>query len=61
MQTNNIIILGDDQFLALKEDKLVKANLIAKPKEKLNLTILLLFNGYILSLNKDSIALRQKG
>jgi len=61
MQTNYIIILGDDQFLALKEDKLVKANLIAKLREKLNLTILLLFNGCILSLNKDSIALRQKG
>jgi len=60
MQTNDIIILGDDQFLALKEDKLVKTNLIAKLKEKLNLTILLLFNGCILSLNKDSIALRQK-
>jgi len=61
MQTNNIIILGDDQFLALKEDELVKANLIAKLKEKLSLTILLLFNGCILSLNKDSITLRQKG
>jgi len=61
MQTNNIIILGDDQFLALKEDKLVKANFIAKLKEKLNLTTLLLFNRCILSLNKDSIALRQKG
>jgi len=61
MQTNNIIILGDDQFLALKEDELVKVNLIAKPKEKLNLKTLLFFNGCILSLNKDSIALRQKG
>jgi len=61
MQTNDIIILGDDQFLALKEDKLVKANLIAKLKEKLDLTIPLLFNRCILSLNKDSIALRQKG
>jgi len=61
MQTNNIIILGDDQFLALKEDELVKANLIAKLKEKLSLIILLLFNGCILSLNEDSIALRQKG
>ena len=61
MQTNNTIILGDDQFLALKEDKLVKANFTAKPKEKLNLTTPLLFNGYIFSLNKDSIALRQKG
>jgi len=58
MQTNNIIILGDDQFLALKEDELVKANLIAKLKEKLNLITLLLFNGCILSLNKDSITLR---
>jgi len=57
MQTNNIIILGDNQFSALKEDKLVKANLIAKLKEKLNLIILLLFNGCILALNKDSIAL----
>jgi len=61
MQTNNIIILGDDQFSALKEDKLVKVNLIAKLKEKLDLIILLLFNGCTLSLNKDSIALRQKG
>jgi len=61
MQTNNIIILEDDQFSTLKEDKLVKANLIAKPKEKLDLITLLLFNGCTLSLNKDSITLRQKG
>src|SRR6266700_1682258 len=61
MQTDNIIILGDNQFLAFKEDKLVNVNLIIKLKERLNLIILLLFNGYILSLNKDSIALRQKG
>ena len=58
MQTNDIIILKNNQFSALKEDKLVKVNLIAKLKEKLNLITLLLFNGYILSLNKDSIALR---
>ena len=58
MQTNNIIILGDNQFSALKEDELVKANLMAKLKKKLNLTTLLLFNGYILFLNKDSITLR---
>ena len=61
MQTDNIIILKNNQFLALKEDKLIKANLMAKPKEKLNLITLLLFNGCILSLNKNSIALRQKG
>ena len=61
IQTNNIIILEDNQFSALKEDKLVKVNLMVKPKKKFNLIILLLFNGCILSLNKDSIALRQKG
>ena len=61
MQTDDIIILGDDQFSALKEDKLVKANLMVKLKEKLNLIILLLFNRCILSLNEDFIALRQKG
>jgi hypothetical protein len=54
---NNIIILKNNQFSALKEDELVKVNFIVKLKEKLNLIILLFFNGYILSLNKDSIAL----
>ena len=44
MQTNNIIILKNDQFLALKENELVKVNFIIKLKEKLNLIILLLFN-----------------
>ena len=34
MQTNNIIILKDDQFSALKEDKLVKTNFIVKLKKK---------------------------
>jgi hypothetical protein len=61
MQINDIIILGDDQFSALEEDELVKVYLIVKPKEKLNLTTLLLFNRCILSLNKNSIALCQKG
>ena len=61
MQIDNIIILKDNQFSALKEDKLVKAKFIVKLKEKLSLIILLLFNGCILSLNKDSITLYQKG
>ena len=62
MQINNIIILKDNQFLALKKNKLVKVNLIAKLKEKLNLIILLFFNGCILSLNKNSMleGIRQK-
>ena len=52
--------MGNDQFSALEEEKLIKANFMAKPKEKLNSTIPLLFNRYILSLNKDFIALHQK-
>ena len=35
IQTDNIIILKNNQFLALKEDKLVKTNLIAKLKKSL--------------------------
>ena len=52
-----IIILKNNQFSALKKDKLVKINFIIKLKEKLNLIILLLFNRCILFLNKDFIAL----
>ena len=55
---DNIIILENNQFLTLKKDKLVKVNLIVKLKEKLSLITLLLFNRYILSLNKNSITLR---
>ena len=58
---DDTIILEDNQFLVFKEDKLAKANLIIKPKEKLNLITPLLINRCILSLNKDFIALCQKG
>ena len=34
MQTDDIIILEDNQFLAFKEDKLIKINLIIKLKKK---------------------------
>ena len=61
IQIDNIIILKNNQFSAFKKDKLVKVKLIAKLKEKLSLITLLLFNGCILSLNKDSITLYQKG
>ena len=54
---DNTIILKNNQFSALKKDKLVKVNLIVKLKEKFSLIILLLFNKYILSLNKNSITL----
>src|SRR5271156_3418811 len=57
IQTNDTIILRDNQFLTLKENKLVKVNLMVKLKEKLDLTTLLLFNRCILSLNQNSIAM----
>ena len=49
MQTDNTIILANEQFLALKEDKLQKAKLIAKPKEKLTPEKPLIFNRYVLT------------
>ena len=57
MQTDDIIILENNQFSALEEDELVKVKLMAKLKEKLSLIIPLLFNRCIFSLNKDSITL----
>jgi hypothetical protein len=61
IQTNNIIILGDEQFLIQEEQELAQANYITKPKEKLIAAIPLLFNSYILSLDKTNINLCQKG
>jgi hypothetical protein len=61
IQTDDTIILGDSDFSTLEEEELTKAKLIAKPKEKLSLATPLLFNGCIISLNGDSITLRQKG
>jgi hypothetical protein len=62
MQTNDTLILGDDDFSALEESELVKASFMAKPKQKLNSDEPLIFNGCILSLDHDgSLQLRQKG
>ena len=61
MQTDDTLILGDDKFSALEEDELAKAKLLAKPKEKLDSTTPLIFNGCILSLNEGVISLQQKG
>jgi hypothetical protein len=54
MQTNDTLILGDNNFSALEESELVKASFIAKPKQKLNSDKPLIFNGYILSLDHNS-------
>jgi hypothetical protein len=58
MQTNDIIILGDKCFSAREKHELTQANYTAKLKEKLSAVIPLLFNNYMLSLNRANINLR---
>jgi hypothetical protein len=47
MQTDNIIILVDKRFLAREKEELKQAKYIIKPKKKLIIINLLLFNGYV--------------
>ena len=63
MQTDNILILGDNAFVELEYIKLEKAKLMAKPIESLARDILLIFNGYKLVINGSgpNITLLQKG
>ena len=61
MQTDNTLILGDTQFLVLEKEQLKNADFRAKPKEKLDLETLLLFNKCVLSLVENNIVLYQKG
>jgi hypothetical protein len=58
MQTNNIIILRNKYFSAREKHELTQANYTAKPKKKLLAVILLLFNSYMLSLNRANMNLR---
>jgi hypothetical protein len=60
MQTDDTIILADERFSTLKEDKLMKAKFLAKPKEKLTAELPLIFNGCVLSQDGRTISLRQK-
>ena len=61
MQINNTLILRDSKFKALKHKELVKANITIKLIKQLLLDMLLIFNGYILRQEGDSILLVQKG
>ena len=60
MQTDDIIILADEQFAALEEDELTKAELLAKSKEKLTPESPLVFNSCVLIQADHTISLRQK-
>jgi hypothetical protein len=61
IQTDNIIILGDKQFLIQEKQELAQANYITKLKEKLIAATPFLFNNYIFSLDRTNINLCQKG
>jgi hypothetical protein len=49
MQTDNIIILADERFSALKKNKLINAKFITKSKKKLTPDSPLIFNGCVLT------------
>jgi hypothetical protein len=55
MQTNNIIILANKRFLAREKEKLKQAKYIIKPKKKLIVVNLLLFNSYVFLFQGDQI------
>jgi hypothetical protein len=61
MQTDDTLILGDDNFIKLEQDELEKAKLSVKPVDILSDETLLIFNGGILRTEDDDIILVQKG
>jgi hypothetical protein len=58
MQTDDIIILIDEPFLTLKENELLNAKFITKPKEKLTSDSPLIFNECILIQDGNTMSLR---
>jgi hypothetical protein len=60
MQTDDTIILTDEPFLTLEKNELLNAKFIAKPKEKLTPNSPLIFNGYVLTQDGNTMSLRQK-
>jgi hypothetical protein len=53
LQTDDTLILADDEFAALEEKKLVRAHLTSKKREKLNLIISIKFNDELIILAID--------
>ena len=61
MQTDDTLILCDDQFAKLEEEELAKARFMAKPREKLEENTILYFNGCAIKLENDgTIVMTQK-
>ncbi len=53
IQTDDTLILADDEFVALEKKKLVRAHLTFKKREKLNLIISIKFNDELIILAND--------
>jgi hypothetical protein len=60
IQTDNIIILVDKRFSAREEEELKQTKYITKPKEKLIIINLLLFNSCVFLFQGDQITFCQK-
>ncbi|KAI1000130.1 hypothetical protein K3495_g8068 [Podosphaera aphanis] len=54
IQTDDTIILADDNFVLKEEDELVTGKLFAKPRERLSPGHPLIFNGCVISQNDDN-------
>jgi hypothetical protein len=54
MQTDNTLFLASDEFAALEDSELQKAQLTAKPRDKLSTASNLMFNRYVVTMEPDS-------
>jgi hypothetical protein len=61
IQTDNTLILGDNNFIQQENKELENTKFLAKPINILLYKSLLIFNRYILRQDKDNIILVQKG
>ncbi|TAQ83775.1 hypothetical protein B7494_g7904 [Chlorociboria aeruginascens] len=61
MQTDDTLFLGSEKFANLENNKLQKAGLVAKPRDRLQTDSNLVFNGCILTHSTDGImTIKQK-
>jgi hypothetical protein len=61
MQTDDTLFLASDEFAALEDSELQKAQLTAKPRDKLSVESSLMFNGCAVTMEpNNTIHLTQK-
>jgi hypothetical protein len=59
LQTDDTLILADDEFATLEENELARARLTSKKREKLTSTTPIKFNDGLISLSDNSLLLTQ--